>query len=73
MTSHSDDLFLLLFRSAYFSMICGFTAFTCLGFARLGTLIGLFATIIVALGSETAFACRTREQKGPLKYEQYMV
>jgi hypothetical protein len=72
-TSHPDDLFFLLFRSAYFSMICGFTAFTCLGFARLGTLIGLFATIIVALGSEIAFACQRREQGRALKYEGHMV
>jgi hypothetical protein len=73
MMSQPDDLFLLLFRSAYFSMICGFTAFTCLGFARLGTLIGLFATIIVALGSEITFACQRRGQRRALKYEGHMV
>lgn len=36
-------------------MAFGFTAFTFLGFARLGTVMGLIATVIVALGSEISF------------------
>jgi hypothetical protein len=73
MASSRDDLFLLLFRSAYLSMVFGFAAFTFLGFARLGTGICLIATVIVALGSEISFICRLREDETAYKDGRYMV
>jgi hypothetical protein len=55
-------------------MMFGFTAFTCLGFDRLGTGIGLIATIIVALASEISFVYDKREEEGiELKDERHMV
>jgi hypothetical protein len=73
MTTNSEDLFLLLFRSAYLSMMFGFAAFTCLGFARLGTAIGLIATVTVALGSEAAFFCNRWECEKALKVNRHIV
>jgi hypothetical protein len=71
--SDRDGLFLLFFRSAYLSIAFGFTAFTFLGFARLGTAIGLIATVIVALGSEIAFIHDRREEQGGLKDIRHVV
>jgi hypothetical protein len=73
MTTNSDDLLLLLFRSAYLSMMFGFTAFTCLGFARIGTAIGLIATVTVALGSEATFVCNRWEREKTLKVDRHIV
>jgi hypothetical protein len=74
MTQNSDGLFLLFFRSVYLSMIFGFAAFTCLGFTRLGTSIGLIATIILALTSEISLIYEKREEEGKCrKDEQHMV
>jgi hypothetical protein len=64
MSSSPDGLFLLLFRTAYLSMAFGFAAFTYLGFARLGTGIGLVATIVIALGSEISFVYEKMEERG---------
>jgi hypothetical protein len=74
MARNSDGLFILFFRSVYLSMIFGFAAFTCLGFARLGTNIGLIATIMVALASEISFVHEMREEEGnEWKDERHMV
>jgi hypothetical protein len=72
MASSPDSLLLLLFRTAYLSMAFGFAAFTYLGFARLGTGIGLIATIIVALGSEISFIYERRDERAR-KDERHMV
>jgi hypothetical protein len=68
-----DGLFLLFFRSVYLSMAFGFAAFTFLGFTRLGTSIGLIATVIVAVGSEISFICKRREEEMSWKDERHMV
>jgi hypothetical protein len=73
MASSPDGLFLLFFRSAYLSMTFGFAAFTFLGFSRLGTAIGLVATVTVAVGSEVSFICKRREYEGMCKNERHMV
>jgi hypothetical protein len=73
MTTESDSLFLLLFRSAYLSMAFGFTAFTFLGFARLGTALGLVATVVVALGSEISFIYSRKEEEMAWKDERHLV
>ncbi|KAL5121368.1 hypothetical protein ACEQ8H_000836 [Pleosporales sp. CAS-2024a] len=73
MSSRGDELFLLFFRIAYLSMMLGFVAFTCLGFARLGTVIGLVATIIVASGSEIMFLYNRWEHEKASKVERHMV
>lgn len=72
MTPESDSLFLLFFRSAYLSMAFGFTSFTFLGFARLGTAIGLVATVIVAMGSEISFIY-SKEEEMTWKDERHLV
>jgi hypothetical protein len=68
-----DGLFLLFFRSVYLSMAFGFAAFTFLGFTRLGTSIGLIATVIVALGSEISFFYKRKEQERDRKDARHMV
>jgi hypothetical protein len=74
MARSSDGLFILFFRSVYLSMIFGFAAFTCLGFAQLGTNIGLIATIVVALASEISFVHEMREEEeNEWKDERHMV
>jgi hypothetical protein len=73
MASSPDGLFLLFFRSVYLSMTCGFAAFTFLGFSRLGTAVGLIATIIVAVGSEISFICQRREYDLARKARRFMV
>ena len=73
MTAESDSLFLLFFRSAYLSMAFGFTAFTFLGFARLGTAIGLVATVVVALGSEISFIYGKKEEEMAWKNARHLV
>lgn len=73
MTTDRDSLFLLFFRSVYLSMAFGFTAFTFLGFARLGTTMALIATVIVAAGSEIAFAYEKRGEELACKDERHIV
>jgi hypothetical protein len=73
MPPHSNSLFLLLFRSAYLSMAFGFAAFTLLGFARLGTAIGLVATVAVALGSEVSFLYGRRNEEVGWKDGRHLV
>jgi len=68
-----DSLFLIFFRSAYLSMAFGFTAFTFLGFARLGTALGLIATVIVALGSEISFVYDRDKDQETWKDERHLV
>ncbi|KAL6703725.1 hypothetical protein ACN47E_009106 [Coniothyrium glycines] len=51
-----NQVFLLFFRVTYLSILAGHTAFTFLGFAQMGTAIGMVATVVVAVGSEVAFA-----------------
>ncbi|KAF2132949.1 hypothetical protein P153DRAFT_364203 [Dothidotthia symphoricarpi CBS 119687] len=68
-----NPLFLILFRTAYLFNILIYTAFTVLGLKYCGTVIGLGASIIVAIGSEIAFVY-AREEEGRLwKQERYMV
>lgn len=73
MSTSPDGLFLLFFRSVYLSMVFGFAAFSCFGFARLGTLLGLIATVVAALGSEVSFACRKWEDDKIWKKARHMV
>lgn len=73
MSTSPDGLFLLFFRSVYLSMVFGFAAFTFLGFARLGTILGLIATVIVAFGSEVSFAVRQWEEDKSWKKARHMV
>jgi hypothetical protein len=73
MTAESDSLFLLFFRSVYLSMAFGFSAFTLLGFARLGTTLGLIATLIVALGSEISFVYNRGKEEGAWKDDRHLV
>ncbi|KAH3941801.1 hypothetical protein HBH98_206250 [Parastagonospora nodorum] len=54
-------------------MILGFAAFTSLEFARLGTAIALVATVVVAIGSETAFMFNKWEREIALKNDRHMV
>lgn len=54
--SRPNPEFLLFFRVMYLSILLGHTAFTLLGFSRMGTGIGIIATVMVAVGSEVAFA-----------------
>jgi hypothetical protein len=73
MAVQRDQLFLLFFRVAYLSILAGHTAFTLLGFAKIGTSIGIVATILVAVGSEFALARAREEGTRGLKEIQYMV
>jgi hypothetical protein len=73
MSTSPDGLFLLFFRSVYLSMVFGFAAFTFLGFARLGTILGLIATVVVAVGSEVSFAMQQWEEDKIWKKARHMV
>jgi len=73
MKTRSDDLFLLLFRVMYLSIFTGYTCFTILGFAAIGTAIGVAATAVVAVGSEVAFVLAKREEAEWLRQERYLV
>jgi hypothetical protein len=54
-------------------MTFGFAAFTFLGFSRLGTAVGLVATVTVAVGSEISFVCNRREYDRACKDHRHMV
>ncbi|RMZ66936.1 hypothetical protein GMOD_00002322 [Pyrenophora seminiperda CCB06] len=73
MKSRSDNLFLLLFRVMYLSIFTGYTCFTILGFAAIGTAIGIAATVVVAVGSEVAFVLAKKEEAEWLRQERYLV
>ena len=73
MKTRSDDLFLLLFRVMYLSIFTGYTCFTILGFAAIGTAIGVAATALVAVCSEVAFVLAKREEAEWLRQERYLV
>jgi hypothetical protein len=73
MASSPDGLFLLFFRCVYLSMAFGFAAFTFLGFARLGTTLGLIATIVVAIGSEVSRWYTIKEEEAAAKNLRHMV
>jgi hypothetical protein len=73
MTQSPNNVFLLFFRVTYLSIFAGHTAFTFLGFAALGTAIGMVATIVVAVGSEIAFICARRDEAIKLKGHRFLV
>jgi hypothetical protein len=54
-------------------MAFGFAAFTLLGWARLGTAIGLVATVAVALGSEVSFLYGRRNEEVGWKDGRHLV
>lgn len=68
-----SDVFVLFFRVTYLSIFAGHTAFTFLGFSRVGTAIGAIATIVVAVGSEISFVFARREEAERLKEQRYVV
>lgn len=73
MKPESDSLFLLFFRVMYLSIFTGYTCFTLLGFAAIGSGIGIVATVIVAVGSEIAFVHARKEQEQRWRQERYIV
>ncbi|KAH7399234.1 hypothetical protein BKA66DRAFT_451298, partial [Pyrenochaeta sp. MPI-SDFR-AT-0127] len=72
MARQPDTIFLLFFRVAYLSIFAGHTAFTLLGFSGIGTAIGMVATVVVAVGSEIAFACAKREEAERRKEQRFL-
>jgi len=73
MKRRPDGLFLLFFRVMYLTIFTGFTCFTILGFAAIGTGIGIAATVIVAIGSEVAFVLAKKEEAEKRRQERYLV
>jgi hypothetical protein len=57
----------------YLSIFTGYGCFTILGFAAYGAVIGLVATVLVAVGSEIAFIVTKREQAQRQMEERYTV
>jgi hypothetical protein len=68
-----DGLFLLFFRVMYLTIFTGFICFSLLGFAAIGTNIGIAATVVVAVGSEIAFVLAEKEEADKLMQERYLV
>ncbi|KAI4607687.1 uncharacterized protein J4E88_004162 [Alternaria novae-zelandiae] len=73
MKRRPDGLFLLFFRVMYLTIFTGFTCFTILGFAAIGTGIGIAATVVVAIGSEVAFVLAKKEEAEKRRQERYLV
>jgi hypothetical protein len=73
MKSRPDGLFLLFFRVMYLSIFTAYTCFTLLGFAAIGAAIGIAATVVVAVGSEVAFALAREDEAQKLRHERYLV
>ncbi|KAF1837464.1 hypothetical protein BDW02DRAFT_128571 [Decorospora gaudefroyi] len=73
MKRRPDGLFLLFFRVMYLSIFTGYTCFTILGFAATGAVIGLAATVVVAVGSEVAFVITREEEAQKLRQDRYTV
>ena len=71
--SQPSDVFLLFFRVTYLSIFAGHTAFTFLGFSRIGTAIGATATLLVAVGSEISFMFAKRDEAERMKDLRYLV
>lgn len=66
-----STLLLLLFRTAYLYTIIIYAACAALGFS--GSLVGLTAAAILAVGAEVSFMLTARDELGEEKEVRYMV